>query len=233
MQSRFGRGLKWAYLRIFALLSAASSCQAHSCEPISSIETAGSNFAITSLVPVSAYNQSIRVEMPYSTSENFFGKKLYSSETCVVHDKVARALANVQEELLPYNLGIKVWDAYRPKAIEQEMAGLLEVDHFEKEIKFIGMHSRAMSVDVTLVSDMGMEVLMPSGYDHFGEKAKSSCSDLSEDAIFHRMLLEVVMRKHGFTPSSLIWWHFDYEGALDSPQLDWTFAEIEKALSKE
>lgn len=177
------------------------------------------------LIPVTFYNQAICVEMPYSTDENFFGKRLYSSATCLVRENVAKALASVQEELLPYNLGIKVWDAYRPLSVEQEMGALLEVDHFEKEIKFIGLHSRGVSVDVTLVSDTGMEVLMPTGYDYFGEKAKRNYTDLSEDAIFHRMLLEVVMRKHGFIPSDLIWWHFDYEGALDYPQMDRPFLE--------
>ena len=178
------------------------------------------------LTHVRHYNKSICFDLPYATSENLFGKKLYEQAECVVLDKVAVALANVQQELSPYNLGIKVWDAYRPQSIEAEMVNLLETDHYDKQIKFIGLHCRGTSVDVTLVSDQGMEILMPTGYDHFGEKSKRQYTDISEDAIFHRMLLEVVMRKHGFVPSEIVWWHFDYEGAALEEPLDLAFRDF-------
>ena len=65
----------------------------------------------------------IAVEMRYLTAFNFVGAPIdgYRAETCILTERAALALARVADDLAAQNLGLKVYDCYRPQAA---------VDHF-------------------------------------------------------------------------------------------------------
>jgi D-alanyl-D-alanine dipeptidase len=58
----------------------------------------------------------IAQDIRYATANNFTGRPLpgYQAGECVLRADVARALARVQAELARKNLGLKVYDCYRP-----------------------------------------------------------------------------------------------------------------------
>ena len=62
-------------------------------------------------------------EMRYATAFNFVGTRIdgYRAPTCILTTEAARALARVDADLAAQNLGLKVYDCYRPQAA---------VDHF-------------------------------------------------------------------------------------------------------
>ena len=59
----------------------------------------------------------ISVDMRYATANNFTGAKVpgYVTNSCIVAEPVAKALAKVQGDLRPRGLSLKVLDCYRPK----------------------------------------------------------------------------------------------------------------------
>ena len=59
----------------------------------------------------------VKIELRYYTTHNFVGKRIdgYINPRCILTLKAAIALKEVQDELKPFGLGIKIYDAYRPQ----------------------------------------------------------------------------------------------------------------------
>lgn len=176
----------------------------------------------------------IRIELRYATNHNFVGDHIdgYVQPRPILTRQAAEALKKVQEELRPFGLGLKVFDAYRPQRA---------VDHFvrwAKELKDARMkaefypgvrkedlfrddyiaarsgHSRGSTVDLTIVPVDGAsarELDMGSGFDFFGPESWPTFSGISPERRAHRMLLQILMKKYGFKPYPKEWWHFTLE----------------------
>jgi D-alanyl-D-alanine dipeptidase len=69
-------------------------------------------------------------EMRYATRYNFVGERIdgYEAAECVLTRPAARALAQVQADLRPRGLSLKVYDCYRPQRA---------VDHFVRWIRLV------------------------------------------------------------------------------------------------
>ncbi len=74
---------------------------------------------VADIVDIKKVNPRIIVDMKYATEDNFTKKKLYDSNTCFLRKSTAVKLDAVQKELEGMNLGLKVWDCYRPLAVQQ------------------------------------------------------------------------------------------------------------------
>lgn len=60
--------------------------------------------------------RTIRQDIRYATANNFVGRPLdgYEAGECIVKRRVAEALVQVQQELAPRRLSLKMLDCYRP-----------------------------------------------------------------------------------------------------------------------
>ena len=69
-------------------------------------------------------DSSIAQDMRYATSDNFTGRPLpgYGVGECILRREAADALKRVQAELSKENLGLKVYDCYRPTRAVRAMA---------------------------------------------------------------------------------------------------------------
>ena len=67
---------------------------------------------------------SIAQEIRYAGADNFVGRPLpgYGAAECVLRRDAARALKQVQADLAPAGLGLKVYDCYRPARAVRAMA---------------------------------------------------------------------------------------------------------------
>lgn len=114
---------------------------------------------------------SIRQDIRYAGANNFVGRRLagYGAAECVVKRAVARALAQVQRDLAPQRLSLKMYDCYRPaRAVRDIVAwskdgretpaqrtynpGLSKADLFR--LGYIAErsgHSTGAAIDLTLV----------------------------------------------------------------------------------
>ncbi len=66
----------------------------------------------------------IMQDMRYATADNFTGRPLpgYGAAECVLRRETAEALKRVQADLAKENLGLKVYDCYRPTRAVRAMA---------------------------------------------------------------------------------------------------------------
>jgi D-alanyl-D-alanine dipeptidase len=177
----------------------------------------------------------LKLEMRYYTAHNFVGRRIdgYLQPKCLLTAEAAAALKKVQDELAPVGLGLKIFDAYRPqRAVDdfvqwaKDLNDVRMKDEFYPEVKKKNLfkekyiatqssHSRGSTVDLTIValtgSAAGSGLDMGSGFDLFGPRSWPTSLAVPPAARAHRLLLQVLMKKHGFSPYPQEWWHFTLE----------------------
>ncbi|WDE14505.1 M15 family metallopeptidase [Thalassomonas haliotis] len=173
----------------------------------------------------------LEVELRYFSEDNFVGERIpgYNKPKAILSKKAAAALARVQDDLLEFGLGLKVYDAYRPqRAVDffvrwaQDLKDTRMKQHYYPQVQkkdlfshgYIAAksgHSRGSTVDVTLVSLMGgkpSELDMGTTWDYFSIKSWPANLALTAQQRANRMLLQQVMLRQGFTFLEEEWWHF-------------------------
>ena len=127
-------------------------------------------------------------------------------------------LSKAQEEFKKHNVGLKVWDAYRPMSVQVAMWQIMPDERYVSDPAKGGRHTRGTAVDVTLVDlKTGKELAMPTKFDEFSEKAHRNYAYLDSKVKANVELLESIMHKHGFIGLPTEWWHFDYHNWQDLP----------------
>ena len=180
-------------------------------------------------------------EPRYFSDRNFVGQRVdgYLAPRCIITQKGAEALKKVQEELKPFGLGLKVYDAYRPQQA---------VNHFIRWAKDLGdtktkknyypdvdkenlfrdgyiagksSHSRGSTVDLTIINLADKsEMDMGSPFDWFGPESWPDNPSAFPGQRANRLLLRTLMQKYGFSPYAQEWWHFTLK---DEPHPETTF----------
>ena len=177
----------------------------------------------------------IRTELRYATAHNFVGEKIegYRQPRCILTRQAATALGKVQEELRPFGLGLKVFDAYRPqRAVDHFVRWARDLDDTRMKAEFYPAvakndlfkeeyiaarsgHSRGSTVDLTMVSlagkSVGSELDMGTGFDFFGTESWPDNPSMTAQQRANRLLLQALMEKCGFRPYAREWWHFTLE----------------------
>lgn len=164
------------------------------------------------LVDVAVIDPTIVLEMRYAGSDNLAGRALYESDRCYLRVRVARRLVQVQRDLQGQGLGLKVWDAYRPMSVQQALWEAAPDRQYVCTPGALARHPRGAAVDVTLVDLHGRELEMPTGFDEASPAANRDSDQGSETARRNVLILEKAMRRAGFQPLALEWWHFDDPG---------------------
>ncbi len=178
------------------------------------------------IVDLKTVSPHIIVDMKYATEDNFTKKRLYNSNTCFLRRSTAIKLDAVQKKLEKMNLGLKVWDCYRPLAVQRILWGILPDERYVANPATGSRHNRASAVDLTLVDSQGGELQMPTGFDDFSPRADHHCQDLPDQAIRNRELLKDLMEKAGFIPLPEEWWHYDDEKWMQFDIMDVPFQDL-------
>jgi len=161
------------------------------------------------LVNIADINPRISVDLRYATPDNFTHVRLYSSTVCYVTEGTALKLSQAQVALEREGLGLRMWDCFRPQAVQETMWALVPDERFVAPPQTGSRHNRGASVDVTLVDKKGRPLPMPTAYDDFSARASATYADLPKKIIRHRDQLRQAMSQAGFIPLSSEWWHFD------------------------
>jgi D-alanyl-D-alanine dipeptidase len=152
------------------------------------------------------------LELRYASPYNFLGTVLYSSVEPQLRCPVALALQRVQQDLADAGLGLKVWDAYRPLAVQQQMWDAIRDPRYVSDPAVnAGRHTRGTSVDVTLVDRRGRELPMPTDFDDFSESAHQGAAGITPERARNAMILRQAMERRGFVAFPTEWWHFDWK----------------------
>ena len=184
------------------------------------------------LVKVNEMIPGIVIDLKYNTLDNFTGQKLYTTNECFLARIVVERLMIVQDSLnkirehdgvqYPEGLGLKIWDGYRPRAIQYLMWEILPDPTYVANPSTGSSHNRGAAVDLTLVDlATGEELQMPTYFDDFSEQAWHTYTDLPENVLANRELLKNMMiGVGGFALYNAEWWHYSYGAATGYPLLD-------------
>lgn len=159
-------------------------------------------------IKVSDLIPDIVIELRYGTERNITGKNLYTDNTAYLRLGTAQKLKKANEELKKLGLRIKIWDAYRPRAVQYELWKKEPDVRYIVDPKRGSVHSRGAAIDITLVDKNGKEVKMPTDFDTFSKKGDRNYRDVDAEAAENSMLLENIMYKNGFKGAKTEWWHF-------------------------
>ena len=174
------------------------------------------------LVDVRSADSTIQVDARYATPNNFTGAPLpgYEAPRALLRREVAAALARVQARLRTGDMGLRVFDGYRPVRATLAMVdwaertgrrALLDSGYIARRSR----HNLGVAVDLTLVDlATGTEVPMGTPFDTFTEAAHTANAEGRVRR--YRQILVRVMEAEGFANYDQEWWHFSYpvEGAV-------------------
>ncbi|OGP66291.1 MAG: D-alanyl-D-alanine dipeptidase [Deltaproteobacteria bacterium RBG_16_44_11] len=113
----------------------------------------------------------IQLDIRYYGPHNFLGEGVdgYLAPKCILTNEAAEALSNVQKELEPFSLTLKIYDCYRPqRAVDHFVKWAKEIDNVKTRKEFYptvdkrnlfkdgyidskSSHSRGSTVDLTIV----------------------------------------------------------------------------------
>lgn len=152
------------------------------------------------------------IDCKYATTENFTGIQLYPNDTLKIRKVVADSLSSAQRSLFELGLRLVVFDAYRPRSVQQILWKIMPDERYVANPMKGSRHNRGCAVDVTLCDFQGTYLDMGSNYDDFSERAHASYRNLPPSVLRNREFLIDVMGKHGFEVLPTEWWHFDFRG---------------------
>lgn len=169
------------------------------------------------------------VDLRYNSSNNFVGKPIngYNNKCLILTENTTNALKIIQEELRQQNLGLKVYDGYRPqRAVNHFISWARDLNDTINKSRFYpdvdkknlfkeeyiasrSGHTKGSTVDLTIINLDTMEELdMGSNYDFFGIQSWVNYEDITSEQKANRELLQNVMLKNGFRNYPKEWWHF-------------------------
>jgi len=166
------------------------------------------------LVDVRAVDSTIRVDVRYATANNFTGAPLpgYDAARILLRREAAEALGRVQRRLRTGDLGLRVFDGYRPVRATLAMVdwaertgrqALLDSGYIARRSR----HNMGVAVDLTLVDLVtGTEVPMGTPFDTFSEAAHTA--NAAGEVLENRMKLKRAMEAEGFQNYDKEWWHY-------------------------
>jgi len=195
-------------------------------EPIEEyiVDTLEQTIIDAGLVNIEDVDPTILVELRYSTENNFMEKDVYGHlNRAYMQAEVANSLSKSQKYLQEKDssLSLLVYDAVRPRSVQQYMWDILDMPIWEKT-KFVSnpangsVHNYGCAVDLTISNLEGEPIDMGAGYDDSRkiayprhEKAYLDSGMLSVEQIENRELLREVLKAGGFWNIQTEWWHFN------------------------
>jgi len=180
-------------------------------------------------VYINDIDSSIKIDLRYSTFNNFTGKIIdgYKSNNAIISIQAAKALSQVQTDLLTRNLSLKIFDAYRPQMAvnyfinwSEDLSDTINKSLYYPKIEksqlfplgFIAEksgHSRGSTVDLTIIDiKTNNELDMGTPYDFFGAESATNFINITDKQKSNRLLLLETMTRNGFENYSKEWWHY-------------------------
>lgn len=178
------------------------------------------------LVNIQEVDSELRVDLKYSTTDNFFGQDVYGSLTEAfapkdIAEKLKAANSILQEVNSDYRL--IVFDAVRPLSVQQILWDALDSIPVARRSAYVAdprkgsLHNYGCAIDLSII-DISKNSLLDMGtkYDYFGylayprkEKEMLNGGQLTEQQVFNREILREVMTSSGFSTITSEWWHFN------------------------
>jgi D-alanyl-D-alanine dipeptidase len=159
------------------------------------------------------YSNDFVFDMKYATADNFLKEKVYPCDECFLRVKTVKALLEANKSFIEKGFKIKLYDCYRPRAIQKKMWRIVPDANFVANPKKGSIHNRGGAVDISLVDSLGVEVDMGTKFDFFGEEASHNYQNLSDEILANRKFLKEIMLQNNFRIFESEWWHYNLNGS--------------------
>ncbi len=177
------------------------------------------------LVNIEELISDVKVELKYSTTDNFFGQDVYGDLTSAyfqpeVAEQLKKAAELLQSEYP--NLTLLIYDGARPLSVQQILWDSLDKPDSIKPLyvadpKIGGLHNYGVAVDLTIYDvEAGKPLDMGTAYDFFGYEAypdreleMMAQGKINRAQVANREILRKVMKGAGFSGIGSEWWHFN------------------------
>ena len=161
------------------------------------------------LVDATTLVDDLLVELRYATSENFLHRPLYpKAARCLLRESAARKLGVAARLLRQQGFRLRIYDCYRPLSVQWQMWKAYPRLGYVADPRQGSPHNRGVAVDLTLASEEGGEVEMPTDFDSFTPAAHHGYLGGSTASRRHRDLLCMAMEAAGFKKNRMEWWHY-------------------------
>lgn len=176
----------------------------------------------------------LNLDLKYATINNFMHQKLYPiTRTTFLRKPAADSLKKVVEYLKRQNLTVKIFDAYRPYSVTEEMWEKVKDDRYAADPSKGSGHNRGVAVDLTLIDlKTKKELPMGTGFDNFSDTAHISFTNLPPEVLKNRNILRSAMEKYGFIQLTTEWWHYYLPNSSYYELLDISFSDLKKMDKK-
>jgi zinc D-Ala-D-Ala dipeptidase len=152
----------------------------------------------------------IRLDMRYASTNNFVKTKMYPCGRCLLRPEVAKALIKAHQKLQKQGLGLKMFDCYRPRPIQQKLWDKVPDARYVTPPTKGSYHNRGAAADLTIVDKAGEALNMGTEFDFFGKEAHHDYLKHPKSILKNRDLLKNTMKSVGFDSIRTEWWHYAY-----------------------
>ncbi len=161
-----------------------------------------------SLIPISAPEFDVDIDIKYATNDNFTGKPVYISGKCFLHVEAAECLKKAIDLAKPLGLRFLIFDAFRPSEAQWKLWEHTPDPNFLADPAKGSPHSRGVAIDLTLIDKAGKPLDMGTGFDEFTPLSHHGRTDISVEAQKNRLLLMGIMTAAGWDFYRNEWWHY-------------------------
>ena len=159
---------------------------------------------------VISLDSTILLDLRYATDNNFVKEQMYDCGRCFLRPKVARRIFRAHQILRKKGFGLKMFDCYRPRPIQQKLWDKVPNANYVTPPSRGSMHNKGAAVDLTIVNEDGDELYMGTEFDYFGEEAHHTYTKLPAPVLANRRLLKSTMEEVGLSAIRTEWWHYSF-----------------------
>lgn len=167
----------------------------------------------TTFVNLKEYSKDFVYDIKYATQDNFLKAKVYDCDQCYLRLKTVKALVAANNDFVKKGYRIKIFDCYRPLAIQKRMWEIVPNPIYVADPAKGSIHNRGGAVDLTLVDSVGNELDMGTKFDHFGPEAAHNYKNVPAQVRHNRKMLRHIMERNGFAAFESEWWHYNRKGS--------------------
>lgn len=160
---------------------------------------------------VKSIDPTIVVDLRYAGTRNVTQRALYPANMpALLRPAVAQKVVDAHNYLRQRGFGLKIWDAYRPKAAHDQLwQAAQNSDYVADPADGKGsLHTWGVAVDATLVDSRRNEVTMPTDFDEFTPAAMLYYNGGDKMIGYRLRTLQSAMARAGFYGLRTEWWHF-------------------------
>jgi D-alanyl-D-alanine dipeptidase len=161
------------------------------------------------LVPVTAADFDVDLDLRYATSDNVAGRRLYRRAVCLLNPEAAEALRRAAQLARAQGLRLRIYDAFRPVEVQLALVRLFPGSPYVSDPRTgSAPHCRGAAVDLTLADATGRPLEMGTPFDDFSDAAHHGSTAIPPEAQRNRALLLGIMTAAGWDFYRREWWHY-------------------------